>query len=35
MNLSFDDRTLNGMNVLAVIVRSGSFAAAGKALNLS
>ena len=29
----FDDRILNGMSVLAAIVRSGNFAGAGKALN--
>jgi DNA-binding transcriptional LysR family regulator len=33
--VSFDERVLNGMSIMAAIVRSGSFAAAGKALNMS
>jgi DNA-binding transcriptional LysR family regulator len=33
--MAFDERVLNGMSVLAAIVRSGSFAGAGKALNMS
>jgi DNA-binding transcriptional LysR family regulator len=33
--MSFDERTLNGMGVLAAVVRGGSFAAAGAALNMS
>jgi DNA-binding transcriptional LysR family regulator len=33
--MAFDDRTLNGLGVLAAIVRSGSFALAGKSLNMS
>src|ERR1700761_2105914 len=35
MNQNFDDRILNGINVLAAIVQCGSFAGAGKALNMS
>ncbi|WP_042303885.1 LysR family transcriptional regulator [Paraburkholderia kururiensis] len=31
----FDERTLNGMGVLAAIVKSGSFAAAGERLDMS
>lgn len=33
--MTFDDRVLNGLGVLAAVVRSGSFAAAGKSLNMS
>lgn len=33
--MSFDERVLNGMSVLAAIARSGSFAGAAKALNMS
>ena len=33
--MNFDERTLNGMGVLAAVVRSGSFAAAGKVLGIS
>jgi DNA-binding transcriptional LysR family regulator len=33
--MTFDDRTLNGLGVLAAVVRSGSFALAGKSLNMS
>ncbi|WP_213805846.1 LysR family transcriptional regulator [Granulicella sp. dw_53] len=33
--MSFDERVLNGMSVLDAIVQSGSFAGAGKALNMS
>jgi DNA-binding transcriptional LysR family regulator len=35
MNQNFDDRIMNGMSVFAAIVRCGSFAGAGKALNTS
>jgi DNA-binding transcriptional LysR family regulator len=35
MNQNFDERILNGMSTLAAIVRCGSFAGAGKALNMS
>jgi DNA-binding transcriptional LysR family regulator len=35
MNQHFDERTTNGMTTLAAIVRCGSFAGAGKALNMS
>ena len=35
MNKNLDERTLNGMSVFAAIVRCGSFAGAGKALNMS
>jgi DNA-binding transcriptional LysR family regulator len=35
MNQNFDERILNGMSILAAIVRCGSFAGAGKALNMS
>src|SRR6202789_2223366 len=31
----FDDRVLNGLGVLAAVVRSGNFAVAGKSLNMS
>jgi DNA-binding transcriptional LysR family regulator len=31
----FDDRVLNGLGVMAAVVRSGSFAAAGESLNMS
>jgi DNA-binding transcriptional LysR family regulator len=34
-SMRFDDRVLNGLGVLAVVVRSGNFAAAGKSLNMS
>jgi DNA-binding transcriptional LysR family regulator len=34
-SMTFDDRTLNGLGVLTAIVRSGSFAVAGKSLNMS
>jgi DNA-binding transcriptional LysR family regulator len=34
-SMRFDDRTLNGLGVLAAVVRSGSFAVAGKSLNMS
>src|SRR5947208_5177302 len=33
--MGFDERILNGISVLSAIVHSGSFAAAGKALNMS
>src|ERR1700748_3379850 len=33
--MTFDDRMLNGLGVLAAVVRSGSFALAGKSLNMS
>jgi DNA-binding transcriptional LysR family regulator len=33
--LSFDERTLNGIGVLAAVVRSGNFATAATALNIS
>lgn len=33
--MKFDDRVLNGLGVLAAVVRSGSFAVAGKSLNMS
>ena len=33
--VSFDERTVNGIGVLAAVVRSGSFAAAATALNMS
>ena len=33
--MTFDDRILNGLGVLAAVVRSGSFALAGKSLNMS
>ena len=35
MNKNLDERTMNGMSVFAAIVRCGSFAGAGKALNMS
>jgi len=35
MNRIFDERILNGMSSLAAIVRNGSFAGAGRALNMS
>ena len=35
MSMSFDERVLNGMGVLSAIVDSGSFAAAGEALDMS
>jgi DNA-binding transcriptional LysR family regulator len=34
-SMRFDDRVLNGLGVLAAVVRSGNFAAAGKSLNMS
>jgi DNA-binding transcriptional LysR family regulator len=34
-SMTFDDRFLNGLGVLAAVVRNGSFAAAGKSLNMS
>ena len=34
-SMRFDDRVLNGLGVLAAVVRSGSFAVAGKSLNIS
>jgi DNA-binding transcriptional LysR family regulator len=33
--MRFDDRVLNGLGVMAAVVRSGSFAVAGKSLNMS
>lgn len=33
--MAFDERTLNGMGVLAAVVNSGSFAAAAEALDMS
>jgi DNA-binding transcriptional LysR family regulator len=33
--MRFDDRVLNGLGVLAAVVRSGNFAVAGKSLNMS
>src|SRR5476649_1592796 len=33
--MAFDERTLNGMGVLAAVVKSGSFAAAAEALDMS
>ncbi|CAG9243741.1 LysR family transcriptional regulator [Paraburkholderia caribensis] len=33
--MAFDERMLNGMSVLAAVANSGSFAAAGDALNMS
>jgi DNA-binding transcriptional LysR family regulator len=33
--MKFDDRVLNGLDVLAAVVRSGNFAVAGKSLNMS
>ena len=35
MNQNLDERVVNGLGVLAAIVRCGSFAGAGKALNMS
>jgi DNA-binding transcriptional LysR family regulator len=35
MNQKIDERILNGMSAFAAIVQSGSFAGAGKALNMS
>jgi DNA-binding transcriptional LysR family regulator len=35
MTMPFDERMLNGMGVLTAIVDSGSFAAAGAALDMS
>jgi DNA-binding transcriptional LysR family regulator len=34
-SMMFDDRIFDGMGVLAAVVRSGSFAVAGKSLNMS
>ena len=34
-SMRFDDRVLNGLGVLTAVVRSGSFAVAGKSLNMS
>jgi DNA-binding transcriptional LysR family regulator len=34
-SMMFDDRISDGMGVLAAVVRSGSFAVAGKSLNMS
>jgi DNA-binding transcriptional LysR family regulator len=34
-SMRFDDRVVNGLGVLAAVVRSGSFAIAGKSLNMS
>lgn len=34
-SMRFDDRVLNGLGVLAAVVRSGNFAIAGKSLNMS
>src|SRR5271170_6111964 len=34
-SMRFDDRVLNGLGVLAAVVRSGNFAVAGKSLNMS
>ncbi len=33
--MRFDDRVVNGLGVLAAVVRSGNFAVAGKSLNMS
>jgi DNA-binding transcriptional LysR family regulator len=33
--MRFDDRVLNGLGVLAAVVKSGNFAVAGKSLNMS
>jgi DNA-binding transcriptional LysR family regulator len=33
--MGFDDHALNGLGVLAAVVRSGNFAVAGKSLNMS
>src|SRR5271156_4739739 len=33
--MNFDDRVLNGLGVLAAVVRNGSFATAGKSLSMS
>jgi DNA-binding transcriptional LysR family regulator len=33
--MTFDDHVLNGLGVLAAVVRSGNFAVAGKSLNMS
>jgi DNA-binding transcriptional LysR family regulator len=33
--MMLDDRIFDGMGVLAAVVRSGSFAVAGKSLNMS
>ena len=34
-SMKFDDRVLNGLGVLAAVVRSGNFALAGRSLNMS
>jgi DNA-binding transcriptional LysR family regulator len=34
-SMTFDDRALNGLGVLAAVVRGGNFAVAGKSLNMS
>jgi DNA-binding transcriptional LysR family regulator len=34
-SMKFDDRVLNGLGVLAAVVRSGNFAVAGRSLNMS
>src|SRR6202044_1768178 len=34
-SMGFDDHALNGLGVLAAVVRSGNFAVAGKSLNMS
>jgi len=34
-SMRVDDRVLNGLNVLAAVVKSGNFAVAGKTLNMS
>src|ERR1700691_186345 len=33
--MRFDDRVVNGLGVLAAVVKSGNFAVAGKSLNMS
>ena len=34
-SMTFDDRALNGLGVLAAVVRGGNFAVAGRSLNMS
>jgi DNA-binding transcriptional LysR family regulator len=34
-SMRFDDRVLNGLGILVAVVRNGSFAVAGKSLNMS
>src|SRR5271170_1612691 len=34
-SMRFDDRVVNGLGVLAAVVKSGNFAVAGKSLNMS